>query len=93
MDQAPFLAVKITCGITFAFSGLEVNPETAQVIGAITNIEIPGLYCVGEMLGGLFYENYPGGSGLTSGSVFGWRAGNAAARAVSGKMGMFCPNL
>lgn len=34
------------------------------------------------MLGGLFYHNYPGGSGLTSGAVFGRRAGQAAARRV-----------
>lgn len=85
LDKPPFVAVKVTCGITFTFGGLAVNPETAQVISAITGEEIPGLYCVGEMLGGLFYENYPGGSGLTSGAVFGRRAGTAAARGASGK--------
>lgn len=93
IDRAPYLAVKVTCGITFTFGGLAVNPETAQVISAITEKEIPGLYCVGEMLGGLFYENYPGGSGLTSGAVFGRRAGTAAARAVSEKAGEFRSNL
>ena len=36
------------------------------------------------MLGGLFYSNYPGGSGLTSGAVFGRRAGKAAAALVNG---------
>ena len=34
-----------------------------------------------ELVGGLFYFNYPGGSGLTSGAVFGRIAGSAAARA------------
>jgi tricarballylate dehydrogenase len=29
----------------------------------------------GEMLGGLFSTNYPGGTGLTAGLVFGRRAG------------------
>jgi tricarballylate dehydrogenase len=35
------------------------------------------------LVGGLFYFNYPGGSGLTSGAVFGRIAGTTAAR--SGK--------
>ncbi|KAH8427374.1 uncharacterized protein LDX57_005087 [Aspergillus melleus] len=81
IDQGPFLAVKVSAGITFTFGGLAVNPETAGVISSLTNEEISGLYCVGEMLGGLFYDNYPGGSGLTSGAVFGRRAGRAAAAA------------
>ena len=40
---------------------------------------IPGLYAAGELVGGLFYFNYPGGSGLTNGSVFGRLAGTKAA--------------
>jgi len=32
------------------------------------------------LVGGLFYFNYPGGTGLTSGSVFGRIAGDSAAR-------------
>jgi tricarballylate dehydrogenase len=40
---------------------------------------IPGLFAAGEMVGGLFYHNYPGGSGLMSGSVFGKQAGKTAA--------------
>ena len=39
---------------------------------------IPGLYACGEMVGGVFFNGYPGGSGLTAGSVFGRRAGRAA---------------
>ncbi|KAI2726010.1 hypothetical protein CBS147332_2897 [Penicillium roqueforti] len=79
IDKPPFLAVKVTAGITFTFGGLAVNPETAAVTSETTGDEVPGLYCVGEMLGGIFYDNYPGGSGLTSGTVFGRRAGRAAA--------------
>ncbi|KAI1616355.1 FAD binding domain-containing protein [Exophiala viscosa] len=82
LDKGPFMAVEVTCGITFTFGGLSTVPETAQVISE-SGREIPGLYCVGEMMGGLFYENYPGGSGLTSGAVFGRRAGTAAAKAQS----------
>jgi len=79
IDRAPFLAVKVTGGVTFTFGGLAVSPETTAVVSSTTHQEIPGLFCVGEMLGGLFYGNYPGGSGLTSGAVFGRRAGRAAA--------------
>lgn len=79
VDRPPFLAVKVSAGITFTFGGLAVNHETAAVISSMTGREVPGTYCIGEMLGGLFYDNYPGGSGLTSGAVFGRRAGRAAA--------------
>ena len=39
---------------------------------------IGGLFAAGEITGGLFYFNYPGGSGLTNGAVFGRLAGRAA---------------
>ncbi|KAJ5432103.1 FAD binding domain-containing protein [Penicillium daleae] len=78
ISKGPFLAVRVTCGVTFTFGGLAVDPETAAVVST-TNKTVPNLYCVGEMLGGIFYDNYPGGSGLTSGAVFGRRAGKAAA--------------
>ena len=41
---------------------------------------MPGLYAAGELVGGIFYNNYPGGTGLMSGSVFGKIAGTSAAR-------------
>jgi succinate dehydrogenase/fumarate reductase flavoprotein subunit len=86
LDQGPFMAVKICCGVTFTFGGLAVNPQTTAVMSQ-SNLEIPGLFCVGEMLGGLFYGNYPGGSGLTSGAVFGRRAGAAAAKLSASNSG------
>ena len=83
VTKPPFLAVRVTCGVTFTFGGLTADPKTSAVMSE-TDAPIPGLYCAGEMLGGLFYENYPGGSGLTSGAVFGRKAGRAAAeRAMS----------
>ena len=82
LDQGPFLAVKVTCGVTFTFGGLRVDPQTAQLLSPGGG-KIPRVYCCGEMLGGLFYGNYPGGSGLTSGTVFGRRAGRAAAAAAT----------
>ena len=42
-------------------------------------VPVGNLYSCGEMVAGIFYFNYPGGSGLTAGSVFGRRAGRAAA--------------
>ncbi|KAL9050500.1 MAG: hypothetical protein Q9162_006607 [Coniocarpon cinnabarinum] len=77
--KPPFVAVKVTCGITFTFGGLKINEETSGVISQTTGQAITGLFAAGEMVGGLFYENYPGGSGLTSGAVFGRKAGRSAA--------------
>jgi hypothetical protein len=80
LTQGPFLAVKIACGITFTFGGLAADPKTAGVLSALTRRPVPGLFVAGEMLGGLFWDNYPGGSGLTAGAVFGRKAGREAAR-------------
>jgi tricarballylate dehydrogenase len=44
-----------------------------------TGRAIPGLHAAGELVGGIFFHNYPGGTGLMSGAVFGRRAGAAAA--------------
>ncbi|KAG0646974.1 Fe(3+)-induced flavocytochrome C3 [Hyphodiscus hymeniophilus] len=85
IDKGPFLAILVTSGVTFTFGGLAIDPNTASVISNLTGKVIPGVFCAGEMVGGLFYENYPGGSGLTSGSVFGRKAGlNAAKLATEG---------
>jgi tricarballylate dehydrogenase len=77
LDAPPFSAYPVTGGITFTFGGVRVNAR-AQVLS--TRWEpIPGLYACGEMVGGLFHTNYPGGSGLMSGAVFGRIAGASAA--------------
>jgi tricarballylate dehydrogenase len=81
LEQPPFVAFQVTCGITFTFGGLRINPDNAQVIDT-DGQPIRGLYAAGEIVGGLFYFNYPGGTGLTAGAVFGRRAGTAAARAA-----------
>lgn len=76
IDTPPFEAYAITCGITFTFGGVRIN-TSGQVLD--TNHEvIPGLFAAGEMVGGIFYFNYPGASGLTSGAVFGRLAGASA---------------
>ena len=76
IDQGPFVAYVVTAGITFTFGGLQVN-EKGEVQD-MTDQSIPGLYAAGELVAGLFYENYPGGTGLMSGSVFGKLAGESA---------------
>src|ERR671910_2428765 len=77
LDAPPFFAFAVTCGITFTFGGLHID-SNSQVLNT-EGIPIPGLHAAGELVGGLFYHNYPGGSGLTAGSVFGRRAGKSAA--------------
>jgi tricarballylate dehydrogenase len=78
IDQPPFHAYQVGCGITFTFGGLRIN-EQRQVLNA--DVEpIPGLYAAGELVGGLFYFNYPGGTGLMSGTVFGRIAGTSAGK-------------
>lgn len=77
LEQGPFEAYEVTCGITFTFGGVRTDTG-ARVIDGDGRV-MPNLYACGEMLGGLFYMNYPGGSGLTAGSVFGRIAGLAAA--------------
>jgi tricarballylate dehydrogenase len=79
LDTPPFEAYAVTCGITFTFGGLRINTE-AQVMST-DGAPIPGLYAAGELVGGIFYFNYPGGTGLTNGAVFGRIAGASAAGA------------
>ncbi|MBX6747013.1 MAG: FAD-binding protein, partial [Acetobacteraceae bacterium] len=77
IDQGPFEAYQVGCGITFTFGGLRIDTE-ARVLDADLN-PITGLYACGELVGGIFYFNYPGGSGLINGAVFGRLAGATAA--------------
>ena len=82
IDEPPFEAYAVSCGITFTFGGLRITTD-AQVVDT-DSIPIPGLYAAGELVGGLFYFNYPGGTGLMSGTVFGRIAGGSAGKAASG---------
>jgi len=82
LDTPPYEAYAITCGITFTFGGLKITTE-GHVIDD-DGMPIAGLYAAGELVGGLFYFNYPGGTGLMSGAVFGRAAGASAGRAATG---------
>lgn len=76
LDTPPFEAYGVTCGITFTFGGLAVDAD-ARVL-AEDGSPIPRLFAAGELVGGLYYFNYPGGTGLTAGAVFGRTAGRNA---------------
>jgi tricarballylate dehydrogenase len=82
LDEGPYEAYQVGCGITFTFGGLRIAPDTAQVLN--NDLEpIPGLFAAGELVGGIFYYNYPSGTGLMSGAVFGKIAGSSAARSIA----------
>ena len=80
IDTPPFEAYAVTCGVTFSFGGVKITND-CQVENT-AGLPIPGLFAAGEMVGGLFYHNYPGGTGLMSGAVFGKRAGISAASSL-----------
>ena len=75
-EKPPFEAYSVGCGITFTFGGLKI--DTAGHVLDIEDAPIPGLFAAGELVGGLFYFNYPGSAGLMAGAVFGRIAGNSA---------------
>ncbi len=77
LAKPPFHAFEVTCGITFTYGGLAVDVKGRVLNGA--GQPIPGLFAAGEIVGGLFFNGYPGGSGLTAGAVMGRRAGRSAA--------------
>ena len=79
IDSGPYRAFPVTGGITFTYGGLKVDDSGGVV--SENGTAIPGLFACGELVGGVFFGGYPGGSGLTSGAVFGRRAGYGAATA------------
>ncbi|MCW4011656.1 MAG: FAD-binding protein [Candidatus Bathyarchaeota archaeon] len=67
-DEKPF---KVTPVTHFTMAGVEIRPDCS------TNV--PGLYAVGEVTGGVHGANRLGGNALTEIVVFGARAGASAA--------------
>ena len=78
IEKLPFEAYSVGCGITFTFGGVKIN-TSAQVLD-VSDTPLPGLYAAGELVGGIWYFNYPGSGGLTAGAVFGRIAGPEAGR-------------
>ena len=85
LEEPPFVGYPVTGGITFAFGGLGQTTE-AEVLDT-SDRAIPGLYAAGNSTGGLFYDNYPGGTGLTNAAVYGRIAGENAAAYVGSSAG------
>ena len=83
IDSPPYHVYPAACGITFTFGGVKIDTQ-ARVIDTEGN-PMPGLYATGEITGDFFYHNYPGGTGLVRGAVFGKIGGAVAAAEALGK--------
>ena len=81
VEEGPFEAFPVRCGMTFCYGGLKIDPKNGQV-QHVAGRPIPGLYAAGEMAGGLWVGNYASGSGMMAGATFGRIAGNGAAAAA-----------
>ncbi|HTI85602.1 MAG TPA: FAD-dependent tricarballylate dehydrogenase TcuA [Alphaproteobacteria bacterium] len=75
LDEPPFRAYPVVCGITFTFGGVQVDTK-AQVLNTMDQ-PIKGLFASGDILG-LFFHNYPSFTGQTRNAVFGRLAGASA---------------
>jgi tricarballylate dehydrogenase len=76
LDEPPYTGFPVTGGMTFGFGGVAITPD-ARVLDT-TDEPISSLYAAGNSTGGLFYSNYPGGTGLTNAAVFGKVAAETA---------------
>ncbi len=77
IEKPPFEAYAVGTGITFTFGGIKID-TTGRALD-VADSPLKGLYAAGEMVGGIFYFNYPGAAGLMAGAVFGRIAGRGAA--------------
>src|SRR5262249_23668731 len=77
IEQPPFEAYSVGCGVTFTFGGVKID-NTGRVLD-IEDAPLPGLSARGGWVGGIFYFNYPGATGLMPSAVFGRLAGQGAA--------------
>ena len=81
IDQPPFYAYTLRCGITFTYLATEVDETTRMMMADGTRS--PNLFAAGEiMAGNVLDQGYLAGLGMTIGSVFGRIAGREAAGQV-----------
>ncbi len=76
LEDPPYYAYAVTGGITFGFGGIEI--DTSAAVLDSRERPIPGFFAAGNCTGELFYDNYPGGTGLTNAAVFGKTAAESA---------------
>jgi len=69
LTEPPYYAYAVTGGITFGFGGVKINTN-AEVLDEREEV-IPGFYAAGNATGELFYDNYPGGTGLMNAATYG----------------------
>lgn len=79
LQNPPYVAYEVTCGITFTYGGLAID-SSARVLNT-SGAPIRGLYASGDIVG-LFYHNYPSCTGQTRNAVFGRLAGAHAATRI-----------
>jgi tricarballylate dehydrogenase len=83
IDQAPFEAYAVTCGLTFTFGGLKIttNGEVEATDGHV----IPGLFAAGECgAGGLGARYVGGGNSVANAITMGRVAGMTIGRELKG---------
>jgi tricarballylate dehydrogenase len=79
IDIPPFTAFPLRPGITFTYLGVKVNAGAAAVMA--DGKPAHNIYAAGEiMAGNVLGQGYLAGIGMTIGTVFGWKAGEGAAR-------------
>lgn len=83
VDTPPYYGYGVVCGITFTYGGLKI--DTGMQVQSTVEKPVPGLYAAGEIVGGLWYGNYAGGSGMSQGATFGRIAGRNAAKRAAGE--------
>ncbi len=83
VDEPPFYGYAVTGGITFGFGGVKQDTRARALDTAGRPIE--GLYVAGNTTGGLFFDNYPGGTGLSNAAVYGKIAAQEAKSLLGGE--------
>jgi tricarballylate dehydrogenase len=76
LTTPPYYAYAVECGITFTYGGLKAN-RRGQVLDT-GDMPIEGLYASGEIIGGIFYQNYAGACGQLTGLVYAYISGKNA---------------
>lgn len=76
IDEPPYYAYAVTGGITFSFGGVKTDTDASVIDTRDTTIS--GLFAAGNSTGGLFYDNYPGGTAQTNAAVYGKIAAESA---------------
>jgi hypothetical protein len=80
LTEAPFYALRVLPGVLGTKGGLRINSD-GRVLCADGSGVIPGLFAAGNAAANPFGHAYPGaGSTIGPALVFGWRAGETAAR-------------